>query len=198
MPHGRLSTALAIAVEALRLFFLQTVQHQLHPSRHTQLIEDVEQIVSNDSGSTVLGFTLASLALCPAGSNSRYLNPLGFLLFAAALPVLDLAFAVTRRAGAGRSPFFGDRRHLYDLLGGHGYSPRHIALACYAATALLATLGWLSLRTRGATVAFASALILALLAWAGVRLGALRTSEEPRKITTTEKFQLNRAGNNSV
>ncbi len=103
-------------------------------------------IFLGDSGSTLLGFCIALLALAP----SRSLPPLGPLvlapLFAAALPITDAALAVARRVRASVSPLAGDRRHVYDLMLARGWSTRRVALACYAITMLLSFIAWSAMR----------------------------------------------------
>ncbi len=134
----------------------------------------VAKVFLGDSGSTVLGLALAFLGLGSRVLSSPNSARLFFLLFAMALPLLDLAFGVIRRARAGRSPFFGDRRHIYDLLLGRGWSPRGVALTCYAATVSLALVGWLSLRVGILDFVAVSMVALGVLAWVGSWLGTLR------------------------
>jgi hypothetical protein len=95
-----------------------------------------------------------------------------FVTFASALPLLDLVFGVIRRTRASRSPFFGDRAHWCDLLLRRAWSPRGVALACYAVSAAFA-MGWIALRTRISEFAVISTLALAALVGASWRLGAL-------------------------
>jgi hypothetical protein len=146
----------------------------------------------------VLGFALGFLALDPPESHSQTSSRLLFLLFSAALPVLDLVFGVIRRVRAGRSPLAGDRRHLCDLMLSRGWTTRSLALVCYAATAFLAVIGWLGLQAgRGAFLAI-SVLVLGALVCGGCWLGELRMSDGgPVKIIQGE-LQLNRGGRNPV
>ncbi|MGA6961914.1 MAG: MraY family glycosyltransferase, partial [Candidatus Acidiferrales bacterium] len=104
------------------------------------------KIFMGDSGSEVLGFGVAFLGLdFIATRGARTGAPvLIFPLLIAALPLFDAMLAVLRRVESGRSPFHGDRRHFYDLLRASGWTPRRVAITCYALTALLAGLGWLA------------------------------------------------------
>jgi UDP-GlcNAc:undecaprenyl-phosphate/decaprenyl-phosphate GlcNAc-1-phosphate transferase len=87
-------------------------------------------IFMGDSGSTVLGFVFALLALRFDFSVSHTsLIP----LIIVAIPLVDFGLAVFRRLSSGRSPFEGDRSHFYDLLLQKGWSPRKVALCTYVA-----------------------------------------------------------------
>ena len=93
------------------------------------------RLFMGDTGSTFLGFTLATLAL------RTVTNPLTlFLLFA--LPLSDLAFAVTRRLLHGKNPLLPDRSHLHHLLADRFGAYRASKLLTFAAAlaALLAVL----------------------------------------------------------
>lgn len=94
------------------------------------------RLFMGDTGSTFLGFMLASLAI-------RTLeNPLTlFLLFA--LPLSDLIFAVVRRLLQGKNPLLPDRSHLHHLLSDRLGAYRTSKLLTFAA-ALTATLAVLT------------------------------------------------------
>jgi UDP-GlcNAc:undecaprenyl-phosphate GlcNAc-1-phosphate transferase len=99
------------------------------------------RIFMGDSGSTVLGFILAVLSLnFYREESANHISVLVPVLFAG-VPLLDAAFAVLRRLRRGISPFTGDREHSYDLLLKYGWSARQVALALYALTAMLVTVG---------------------------------------------------------
>jgi UDP-GlcNAc:undecaprenyl-phosphate/decaprenyl-phosphate GlcNAc-1-phosphate transferase len=130
-----------------------------------------------DSGSTVLGFCVAFLALHSTRS-PHPAAPLALLpLVIAGLPLVDCALAVIRRVKSGASIMLGDRRHIYDLLLDRGWSPRRVALACYGITAALAMMAWLSLRNGFRCFVVASGLSLAGLAILAIRLGSLRSDQ---------------------
>ena len=106
------------------------------------------KIFMGDSGSTVLGFSVAFMGLDfigtrgPGGAASSWLYP--FLL--AALPLLDALVVVTRRVMKRRSPFQGDREHFYDFLLAAGWSAQMVAICSYFLTGLLGLLGWLAVQ----------------------------------------------------
>lgn len=73
-------------------------------------------VFMGDSGSHFLGFSLAVLALIftlnPFTDLSKFIAPILII----GLPIIDVAITITRRILNGKSPFFGDREHLYDKL----------------------------------------------------------------------------------
>lgn len=69
------------------------------------------KIFMGDSGSNVLGFVLAVLALnFYRRTSANHVSVLVPLLFAG-VPLLDAAFAVVRRLGHGTSPLSGEEVH---------------------------------------------------------------------------------------
>jgi len=131
------------------------------------------QIFMGDSGSTVLGFGVAFLGLDFYGSSPSP-SSLTFPFVIAGLPLLDAGFAVVRRLRGRGSPFYGDCCHLTDLLANRGLSSRRIVYACYATTAMLATVGSAVLHCKAIYFFLGSAVSLGSVAAALVRLGALR------------------------
>ena len=132
------------------------------------------KIFMGDSGSTILGFLLAFIGLdfyrVHHAIGTRLLLPLIF----AGLPLLDLVLAVFRRMKKGRSPFNGDRSHLYDLLRQQGWSDRPIAFGSYFATAILVAVGWLCNHLSPLLAVAAVSLTFGYLAVTAVRMGSLR------------------------
>jgi UDP-GlcNAc:undecaprenyl-phosphate GlcNAc-1-phosphate transferase len=134
------------------------------------------RIFLGDSGSTVLGFSLAFLALDSFRANASANSPPSFPIIFAALPLLDAGLAVLRRLRHRGSPLSGDRRHFYDLLLARGWSQRTVALTCYSLTAALVAAGWWSVRVGVAQGVMISAICSGALVAAGLRLGSLRSS----------------------
>ena len=134
------------------------------------------KIFLGDSGSTVLGFSFAFLALDSfrAGASAHSLPLFPFLF--AAVPLLDAALAVLRRVLSGGSPLLGDRFHFYDLLIARGSTPRKVALACYSITAVLVAAGWWSMRVGFAQAVMISAFCFGALLTAALWLGSLSSS----------------------
>lgn len=134
-------------------------------------------VFMGDSGSTLLGLTLAFLSLDFYSSNQMTRAVAAFPVFLAALPILDACLAIIRRLRNSRSPALGDRQHIYDLLLERGRSARTVALTFFAVASLLDVLGWLALRTEKQVFVASGVLIVAGLLAISIRLGALRRAQ---------------------
>jgi len=118
-------------------------------------------IFMGDAGSMLLGFFVAAMMalFCQEG------NPRWFIAACAvfALPILDTALAVVRRALAGVHIMTGDRSHLYDQLVDRGMSVKQVVALFYVLAALAAVIGVavaMHLRTRYALVLYAVLLVV--------------------------------------
>jgi len=135
-------------------------------------------IFAGDSGSTALGLAVAFLSLSfyrsPMAAGPRLLFP----FVAAALPLLDLALTVIRRIRGRASPFFGDRRHFYDLMRARGASPHAVALACYGVTGLFGLIGLVGMRAKASDFVIPATVGVGALLTAAIRMGALRLDGE--------------------
>jgi hypothetical protein len=72
------------------LTLLEAVQHQFDTARNSQLFKNSEQVISHDSGSSMLGFATAllGLAFCrETGPAKSALTPILFSVLVAALPL---------------------------------------------------------------------------------------------------------------
>jgi UDP-GlcNAc:undecaprenyl-phosphate/decaprenyl-phosphate GlcNAc-1-phosphate transferase len=133
-----------------------------------------------DSGSTVLGFSVAFLGMDFIGARGAA-GSLLFPFMIAALPIVDALFVVTRRVAKRRSAIRGDRRHFYDRLLAAGWTARKVAINCYFLTACLGLLGWFGMlggmrRSLILGVGIFGGL-LAIAWWLGAaRLGAMKHS----------------------
>ena len=139
----------------------------------------VADIHMGDSGSTILGFGIAFLALDFYRANplSEHRLGLSFPLLMAALPLLDGIMAVFRRLHAGRALSQGDRFHFYDLLLELNWPPRKVALTTYGLTAGMCIIAWLVLKCDFTGAFLLGVASLSTLVVAAVRLGALRAGE---------------------
>lgn len=138
------------------------------------------RLFMGDSGSTVLGFGIAFLALDFYGSHPATEPHIALVvpLLMAALPLLDGIMTVLRRLRGGWPLLHGDRRHFYDLLLGINWPPRRVALTIYALTAAMCIIAWFVLKcdfTQALSLCAASIGALIIIA---VRLGVLRSNEE--------------------
>ncbi len=112
--------------------------HNFHPAR----------IFMGDSGSMLIGLTIAAAGIHVTGQVAvpsvsvrqqfPAFLPLVLPVAVLLLPLLDMALAVVRRLGAGKSPFHPDRRHLHHRLLQLGHSHRRAVLIMYLWTALFA------------------------------------------------------------
>ncbi len=146
--------------------------HNFHPAR----------IFMGDSGSMLIGLTIAAAAIHVTGQVNDadlptrqgfpaflpLLLPVAVLL----LPLLDMALAVLRRVGAGKSPFHPDRRHLHHRLLQLGHSHRRAVLIMYLWTALFAFGG--AALVRWTTTQVLWGLGIGMVVALGLTLGPLR------------------------
>jgi UDP-GlcNAc:undecaprenyl-phosphate GlcNAc-1-phosphate transferase len=105
-----------------------------------------------------------------------------FPLLVAGLPLLDAGLAVVRRLRGAASPFYGERRHFYDLLLFQGWSPRKVALLSYSITAAMGAIGWMGLRLDPQHLLPLAALSFAALFAVALRLGSLRAERHVRRM----------------
>ncbi|MFA6096753.1 MAG: MraY family glycosyltransferase [Candidatus Paceibacterota bacterium] len=95
-------------------------------------------IFMGDNGSHFLGFSLAMLAVLlssdPLIHPGRFFGPLLII----GLPIIDTAFAITRRAINKKPIFMGDRSHLYDIVHKHGFGiPATVLICCVTQTIIV-------------------------------------------------------------
>lgn len=140
------------------------------------------KIFMGDSGSTSVGFTVAFLALAFCRSSGGTTPSLVFPLLVAGLPLFDAGLAVVRRLRDAASPFYGDRRHFYDLLLAQGWTSRKVALVSYLITAAMAAIGWIGLRLDPKRLWLLAALSFAALFVAALRLGSLRAERRVQRM----------------
>jgi len=128
----------AMIAAALAGACLGFLPHNFQPAR----------IFMGDSGSMLIGLTLAAVSTSASGriSLSAYgsrdllglLTPLllvGAVMF---IPILDLLLAIVRRTRAGVSPFSPDKMHLHHRLMQIGHSHRRVVLLIYLWVGVLA------------------------------------------------------------
>jgi UDP-GlcNAc:undecaprenyl-phosphate GlcNAc-1-phosphate transferase len=89
------------------------------------------KIFLGDSGSTLLGLSLAILVISISSQSGSLYYTFGPILILG-LPFCDTAYAIMRRIRGGNSIFLGDREHLYDKLMKRGFSQRQTALISYS------------------------------------------------------------------
>ena len=137
------------------------------------------KIYMGDSGSTLLGFTIAFLGLdfFRAKSPVPAITTIFFPLLVAALPLLDAALAVLRRLLNRGSMTKGDRRHYYDLLLARGWPPRTVLFVSLGISSAFGVIATVCLRCSPAQATLLAVIsLIALFVWI-VRLGSLQTAE---------------------
>ncbi len=85
------------------------------------------------SGSTILGFMLATVAILSGGK-------LATALIVLLVPAIDFFYTFFRRVLSGKSPFFGDQKHLHHLLLQRGWSHQKISLTFILSSTILGLL----------------------------------------------------------
>jgi undecaprenyl-phosphate alpha-N-acetylglucosaminyl 1-phosphatetransferase len=94
-----------------------------------------KRVFLGDSGSLLLGFTMAWLLIYYTQEPIGLIEPVA-ALWCVTLPVFDTLVVIARRLMNGRSPFSSDRNHLHHLLVDQGVRPP-IALALILVGAIL-------------------------------------------------------------
>ncbi|MEJ7709660.1 MAG: MraY family glycosyltransferase [Pyrinomonadaceae bacterium] len=100
-------------------------------------------IFLGDSGSLLIGFTLAALSVFGAQKASTAVA-VAIPLLAFGLPVVDTGFSMMRRFISGKPLFEADREHIHHMLLARGWSQRRVALILYGVCAAFGLLALLS------------------------------------------------------
>src|SRR3989344_1723501 len=108
------------------------------------------KLFMGDSGSHLLGFMIATLAIISGGKVATAVLVLG-------LPIVDFAWSMIRRIKSGRAPWSADREHLHHLLLDLGLGQRTVVGLIYLLTfgfGLVALMSgtWLKLITLGIVI----------------------------------------------
>lgn len=89
------------------------------------------EVIMGDTGSTFLGYVLAVSSIIGVFKYYTLLS-LGLAVMVLALPILDTAFAMIRRALSGKPIMSADRGHLHHRLIDAGLSPKQTVIILYA------------------------------------------------------------------
>lgn len=93
-------------------------------------------IFMGDTGSTFLGFMLASISIFGLFKTYAVISfAVPFLVLG--LPIFDICFAVIRRVSHGQSPMHADRGHVHHRLIDMGFSQKQAVAISYLLSALL-------------------------------------------------------------
>ena len=160
MPGIVAISALVIGVLSLRFPFLDS----------TSLIDAKLSFIITGAALGFLLFNFYPAKIFPGyGATSMYLllavvsilssAKLATAILVMGVPTVDAVFTILRRLLEGRSPFWGDKKHLHHLLLSLGYSQRQIALFYWAISAIVGTI---ALTVHSESKPFALLLLFAL------------------------------------
>jgi len=151
--------------------------HNMHPAR----------IFMGDSGSMVLGLTIAAAAIIVTGQIDPEVVsereripafiPIVLPLMVVAVPLIDMTMAVIRRTLRGESPFAPDAHHLHHRLLRHGHSHRWAVGVLYLWTFVL-SFGTVS-------VVFLPDWVALILIASGIAIACLVTFSERTRLALT-------------
>lgn len=133
--YSNLATLVVVALVGVCIGFLP---YNFHPSR----------IFMGDSGSMLIGLTMAAAAIVVTGNiDPERLSegqsipaflPIVLPLAVLVLPLLDMGLSILRRVVAGKSPFHPDRMHLHHRLLALGHTHRRAVVIMYLWTVVFA------------------------------------------------------------
>jgi len=92
------------------------------------------KIFLGESGSTIAGFLLGSLAIIAGGK-------IAITLLVLSVPIIDFLIVIISRILSGKSPFKGDRRHLHYRLRNIGLNDRQVVFVIYGITIFFGSIG---------------------------------------------------------
>lgn len=204
--YSSLATLILAALVGACIGFLP---HNLHPAR----------IFMGDSGSMVLGLTMASAAIIVTGQidpeivSEREILP-SFLpivlpIMVVAIPLLDMGIAVISRTIRGKSPWKADSHHLHHRLLAFGHSHRWAVAVLYVWTTVLSfgTVSLVFMRGRYSALLLAVGIVVAsivtfspkfrtaatgVLDWAGNRNGTEPSGGEEPTVDVMEALPRSR------
>lgn len=139
-------------------------------------------IFMGDTGSTFLGFMLATMSIQGMFKVYAIISfAVPFLILG--LPIFDTAFAFTRRILAGRSPFSADRGHVHHRLIDMGFNQKQTVAILYIISTILGLLA-VVLTTSGEFRAIVMAAVVLITIVIG---GIVYLSAERRKMRHHEQ-----------
>ena len=134
------------------------------------------KIFMGDTGSTFLGFILASVSIQGLFKFHMLISfAVPFLMLG--LPIFDTCFAILRRVSKGQSPMTPDRGHIHHRLIDMGFSQKQAVAVLYIISAILG-LSAVVLTTSG--VFKAMLFLVALCAAGGLAAGLFLTHNDGR------------------
>lgn len=132
-------------------------------------------ILMGDTGSTLLGFLIATLAIFSGGKVATAFLVLG-------IPILDMVWVVLRRMWSGQKFWKGDLKHLHHRLMDLGFSEGAVVLVYLAVTVFFGATAVLLVSSRQKLfMLIALALLMILLACALVFIPRKKTEQKSDK-----------------
>lgn len=118
-----------------------------------------QKIMPGFSGSNLAGYLLGVLSILST-------TKVGTLLVVLGIPLVDSGYTIVRRILAGKSPVWGDRRHLHHRLLDSGLTKKQVAYFYWLVTAMLGALA-LNLNTSSKLYTIVGVIILVggLILW---------------------------------
>jgi len=118
-----------------------------------------QEIMPGYGGSILAGYLLAILSILST-------TKVGTLVVVLGIPLVDTGYTIVRRIMSGKSPVWGDRKHLHHKLLDSGLSKKQVVYFYWISTALLGFLAlYLNTSTRFYTIIGVAILIGGLLLW---------------------------------
>ena len=118
-----------------------------------------QKIMPGYGGSILAGYLLAILSILST-------TKVGTLMVVLGIPLVDTGYTIVRRIMSGKSPVWGDRKHLHHKLLDRGLSKKQVVYLYWISTALLGFLAlYLNTSTKFYTIIGVAILIGGLLLW---------------------------------
>ena len=126
------------------------------------------KIFMGDTGSTFLGFILATVSIQGLFKFYTIISfAVPFLMLG--LPIFDTSFAILRRLAKGQSPMTPDRGHIHHRLIDMGFSQKQAVAVLYVISAILG-LSAVVLTTSGVVKAMLLLVALCVTGWMAIRI----------------------------
>lgn len=130
------------------------------------------KIFMGDTGSMLLGFTMASIAVIGTVKTAAAVG-LVVPVIALGLPILDTLFAIIRRRINGRAVFKPDKGHVHHRLLAMGMTQKQAVLLMYGVTAFLGCIAVVIAKVNLWVAIALVCVIFALCVWCATRIGVI-------------------------
>ena len=162
-----LPAMILVAMSGAALGFLQ---YNFNPAK----------IFMGDTGSMLLGYTMAVLGLVKTAATVALIVP----IIALGVPIMDTLFAIIRRKMSGVPVFQPDKGHLHHRLLALGMTQKQAVLSMYMVSVLLGFVAVFVANVGYKTGIVTIAAVLAVCIYSARRIGVLRRSDN---CNTTKK-----------